>query len=286
MKENKSSYTKMYLGIAPSIDRIASSFLCGYPCLLFSYYYVSKSKKVLQSKYYRKMLENKDVIIDSGIFTLTYSDSKRTLSEKNLDDYYNGYIDFCKEYVPPHVKVIEFDCQRLFGVKKAWSYRMDMRKRLPNHTVLNVWHFEDRLDGLDEMARFSQYLCLPSELIKYESVKTCKKIQERIHSLSDVRIHILGTSNKNCCIPGITTSVDCTSWLDTRFSDLHSRRKETVLSWCSDKKEECIERIKKLPIWEEDSNINLNLIISYYNSMVNFIRDNDLAKNTFINTKE
>jgi 5-methylcytosine-specific restriction endonuclease McrA len=49
--------------------------------------------------------------------------------------------------------VVEVDCQKVLGIKKAWELREQMKKDLPNNRQINVFHKEDGQKGLDRMKK-------------------------------------------------------------------------------------------------------------------------------------
>ncbi len=39
----------------------------------------------------------------------------------------------------------------------AWDFRQRMKKDLPNNRIINVFHLEDGMKGLDRMIEFAEY---------------------------------------------------------------------------------------------------------------------------------
>ena len=105
-------------------------------------------------------INSKHSIQDSGIYSLVHGSYKGDKSKKFIDKYYNKLVEltYNSEYKGT---VVELDCQKLLGVDQTWQYRNKIKKDLPNNRIMNVFHLEDGIKGLDKLIEFSDYIALP-----------------------------------------------------------------------------------------------------------------------------
>ena len=172
----------------------------------------------------------KHTIMDSGIFTLMYGAQAGRKDEAFLDQWYRLLVEFVLENALQST-IVEVDCQKILGVEAAWKYRERMKNDLPNNRQMNVFHFEDGIDGLKRLIDFSDYISLGISEWKnggFEDwrdavYRTVSFIKER---KPEIDIHLLGTSDwrllKQC---GFCTTADATSYLNaTRYHTLFGRK--------------------------------------------------------------
>ena len=153
-------------------------------------------------------------ILDSGLFTLMFGSLAGKKDEAYLDKWYEHLTDYIlhEEYKGA---VVEVDCQKVLGVKKAWEYRKAMKKKLPNR-IINVFHIEDGQKGLDRLIEYSDYIAL-----SVPELRILKK-KEYLYTLAsyiknkkpEMDIHLLGFTEKtNLDKFKFCTTCDSSSWI-------------------------------------------------------------------------
>lgn len=164
---------------------------------------------------------NKHVILDSGLFTLMFGAHAQKREKKEIEIYFNHLIEFIQTSIPINgYSCVEIDCQKILGVKEAWEFREKMKQMLPGRSIMNVWHLDDGLYGLDKITEFSDYICLSipelrihlkNQMIPAFTNKLCNRIRKR---KPDIKIHLLGCTQKNINLinKDIADSCDSTGW--------------------------------------------------------------------------
>lgn len=162
--------------------------------------------------------EQKHVIQDSGLFTLMFGagkGQKQTL--ESLTEWQDKLIKFVIQN-ELNCTCVEIDCQKVLGVEEAWYFRRRMKELLPNRQI-NVFHYEDGMDGLNKLIDFSDYIAISVPEMRIVKPKTYKQdvcmLAKYIKTKKpNIDIHLLGCTefkllekNKFC------TSADSTSWL-------------------------------------------------------------------------
>lgn len=192
---------------------------------------------------------NKHVIQDSGLFTLMFGAGKNI--ELKQDDLEEWMKRMCKFVLINHLSCtcVEVDCQKLLGCDVAWKLRRKMKDLIPNR-IINVFHYEDGKDGLDQLIDFSDYIAISVpelRIVKPRQYKTyvhqvAKYIKQK---KSGIDIHLLGCTEKEMLKQNaFCTSADSSSWLQgVRYGRLEGRHIANV------KKEvfNChLERVKQI----------------------------------------
>lgn len=195
------------------------------------------------------------VIMDSGLFTLMFGSHSGRRDEAFINKWYELLIQFVRD-IGFEGTVVEIDCQKVLGVEKAWEFRKQMKKDLPNNRIINVFHFEDGWEGLDQLIEFSDYLAISvPELKAMKREKYTENIAKYIRKNSPgTDIHLLGCSSKhllNRC--NFATSADSTNWQQiNRYGELTyndwniSYRIKTNALPFEKKKQRYGERIKQI----------------------------------------
>ena len=102
---------------------------------------------------------NRHVIQDSGLFTLMFGAGKaQAQTLESLTEWQDKLIAFVQQN-NLRCTCVELDCQKVLGVREAWYFRERMKKLLDNPQI-NVFHFEDGMQGLDSLIDFSDYIAL------------------------------------------------------------------------------------------------------------------------------
>lgn len=115
--------------------------------------------------------------------------------------------------------VVEIDCQKVLGVDAAWEFRERMRKDLPkSNRIINVFHLEDGIKGLDRLIDFSEYIAISVPELRFAGKsnyvgKIARYIKKRKPTID---VHLLGCTEKDLLAKNtFCTSADSTSWLSS-----------------------------------------------------------------------
>ena len=158
----------------------------------------------------------KHVIMDSGLFTLMFGAHAGPRDAKFVEAWQKAIIRFVLE-TGYKGTVVEVDCQKILGVDHAWKLRKELREALPNQQI-NVWHIDDGIDGLKEMAAWSEYIALSIpefrslywDNLPMRTLGLCKIIKE---VNPNIKIHLLGCTQKDIMrVTKFCDSSDSTSW--------------------------------------------------------------------------
>lgn len=156
------------------------------------------------------------VIQDSGLFTLMFgSQSSTNKDSKLINKWYDGLVEYTKNHGQP-VTCVEVDCQKVLGVEAAWNFRQRIKNDLPNNRIINVFHLEDGMKGLDRLIEFSDYIAISVPELRFAGKKNCvPNLARYIKSKKpSIDIHLLGCTEmkllKEC---NFCTSADSTSWI-------------------------------------------------------------------------
>lgn len=169
-------------------------------------------------------VEPMHTIMDSGIYSLCFGSHKDLHKDVKLfDKWYDGLVSLVHE-TGYKGTVVEVDCQKVLGREKAWEYRERIRRDLPENRIINVFHLEDKQDGLDRMIEFSDYIAVSVPELRFNKKKGhVQNIARYIKkSKPSIDIHLLGcTENKLLKELSFCSSSDSTSWQQVnRFGSL------------------------------------------------------------------
>jgi hypothetical protein len=209
-------------------------------------------------------------IQDSGLFTLMFGSQKGERGEQFMDKWYNELINFSAEY-SKGITIVEVDCQKVLGVKKAWEYRKRLKADLPNNRQINVFHKEDKQKGLDELIEFSDYIAISVPELRFlKQSNYVVKIANYIKNKKpDIDIHLLGCTEKKLLVQlKFCTSSDSTSWVaGQRYGHIQGYynkyiKKEKTLNLYGEEK---FNNIRK---WNSEINsLGLILAIHYHKQL-------------------
>lgn len=208
----------------------------------------------------------KHVIMDSGLFTLMFGAAKGKKDEKFLTRWMHELVGFVKES-GFQGSCVEVDCQKVLSPEHAWKFRKEMRRLLPDHRIINVFHLEDGMKGLDKLVDFSNYIALSVPEFRIHKGKTFKQDIKKLtryikNRKPDIDIHLLGcTDNQMLKENDFCTSADSTTWSAIiRWADIplviNGRRIVKHISQLNEK--EVIERYRER-IFSIPSKYNLTL---------------------------
>ena len=159
----------------------------------------------------------KHVIMDSGLFTLMFGAQKGKRDEPFIRRWKENLVAFVKEN---NVKAscVEIDCQKVLGVDAAWTFRQELKNDLPNNRIINVFHYEDGKDGLNQLIEFSEYIAISVPEIRIIHPKTykedCYALANYIKEAKpEIDIHLLGCTEMGMLKRlRFCTTADSTSW--------------------------------------------------------------------------
>lgn len=146
------------------------------------------------------------VVQDSGLFSLLYGSKSHLADEKTVFKWYDALVEWTLEHGQDFA-VVEIDCQDILGVDVAWDLRQRMKRDLPNHRIINVFHLSDGVEGLDRLIEFSDYIAVGSGTPN-NSGATMYEVSSYIKDKKpECDIHLLG-----CTIPAMLRKCSfCTS---------------------------------------------------------------------------
>lgn len=212
----------------------------------------------------------KHVIQDSGLFTLMFGSQKGDKDEKLMNKWYDALVEFTRNN-SKGVTCVEIDCQKVLGVEKAWYFRERMRNDLPNNRIINVFHIEDGMKGLDRMIEFSDYIAISVPELRFAGKKN------QLYRLAcyiknkkpEIDIHLLGcTELKLLHECRFCTSADSTTYIaGKRFGYLKGKHISDI------KTEEVVKLIGKdkydlIRKYNNELNTNfLCLSVAYHKSL-------------------
>lgn len=168
----------------------------------------------------------KNTILDSGIFSIHYN--KTLQSEKLIYRWYDAYVKFISDN-NIYSTLVELDAQRIIGPQKTWELRKDFCNIFKDREIINVFHIEDGIKGLDELIEFSPYIGISAgdrRKFKDGNYETLFRIVEYIRSKKPcIKIHLLGCTTKDMLRRRITDTCDSSSWNTTvRFRSLFGKK--------------------------------------------------------------
>lgn len=182
------------------------------------------------------------VIQDSGLFSMLLGKYKGRVEKSFVYKWYDALVEWTLEH-GQQVTVVEVDAQSIIGVDETWHLREQMRKDLPNHRIINVFHYEDGLKGLDRLIEYSDYLALGSYMINNRTRTIIDYIKRKKNNID---IHLLGfTDFAHLGKYKLCTSCDSITWLSPRrFGEIENAR-------VSDLDTDKVKRIVGIDRWNE-----------------------------------
>lgn len=135
-------------------------------------------------------------ILDSGLFSLMFGAGKKHASRLK-NSWQDMLVDFIHESGFTGI-CVEADMQKILGVKESWKGRERFKKQIKN-PIINVFHLEDKKDGLDRLIEFSDYIALAgSELRITGMIHRLPMLVDYIHNKKPgIKIHLLGCTAKS-----------------------------------------------------------------------------------------
>lgn len=209
----------------------------------------------------------KNVIMDSGLFTLMFGADQGKHDEAFLHRWMMELVAFVKE-MKFKGTCVEVDCQKLLSPEIAWKFRREMKELLPDNRIINVYHLEDGKEGLDKLIEFSDYIAISVPELRIHKSGTYK---QDVYNLSryikskkrSIDIHLLGCTESDMLKDNrFCTSADSTSW-------------SAIIRW------------PKLPftingkrIVKDNGNLNEEKLIGHYHETVEYVMGKHGIRNT------
>lgn len=170
------------------------------------------------------------VIMDSGLFTLMFgAESGVARDEAAIEDWQDRIVRFV-EANGITASVVECDCQKVVSPEYAWELRRDLKRRLPGHEIINVWHLEDGKDGFLRLVEFSDYIAISVPELRIAQPKSYKGTVSALARLArrvkpGIKIHLLGCTELELLKRNsFCTSSDSSSWISPiRYGYLKGR---------------------------------------------------------------
>lgn len=153
-------------------------------------------------------------IQDSGLFTLMFGGRSGKHDSTLINRWYDGLVEFSSQN-SKGATLVEVDCQKVLGVKEAWEFRKRMKKDLPDNRIINVFHYEDGKQGLEELIEFSDYIAISVPELRKIGKKdyVCRLAKYIKQRKPTIDIHLLGCTEmsilKECTF---CTSADSTTY--------------------------------------------------------------------------
>ena len=199
------------------------------PQLLGSFYHLLKKGPEKWIQLYRNLPA--DWLIDSGLFTMMFGVGKgKKYNEEDLLIYTNKYLDFVANVNYNHT-IIEMDVHKVLGLQSLAKFRKLFEKRWGTEKTIFVWHLEEGIGGLINLANKYEYIALSIPELRILAEQKKKPIKTMVNSLFNIikkntkeypKIHLLGCTQRDLMLNSNYYSVDSTSWeYGMRFDTVH-----------------------------------------------------------------
>lgn len=166
-----------------------------------------------------------DLILDSGIFSMMFgSESGKTYDLAWMLEYARKYIAFASSYRVKRLVIVECDVHKILGMPAVFELRKLFRDS--GLEVMYVWHVEEGIDGLLELAVTEKYISLGAPELRRHFSGTGIDYKSGLFSLLSKidkhcasrgvplpKIHLLGNTVEKTMRTRIAFSCDSTSWM-------------------------------------------------------------------------
>jgi len=193
------------------------------PNLLCSYYYNRLSMGEKERMRWRNLYDKTDAnwIMDSGLFTLMFgAGAGQKYSFDELKRYTVKYIEYLREMNYRHV-MVEMDVHKVLGLDALAELRKYIADNWPIEKTIYVWHVEEDIDGLLELANKYPYIAFSVPELRIIAKNRKQKLDVLLNNLmARVRrdaskypkIHLLGCTQPGLMYNSNYYSTDSTSW--------------------------------------------------------------------------
>ena len=208
----------------------------------------------------------KNTIIDSGIFTII--SNKHLQNEKIVHAWYDAYVKFISDN-NIYSTLVEMDAQTIIGAEKTWELRKDFCNIFRDREIINVFHAQDGMKGLDRLIEYSPYIAVSfgeQARLKNGGKESLYRIVDYIRNKKpEIKIHMLGWTSKGLLERKICDTCDSTSWNSTgRFRTLFGKKiriSETELNSLKTKYSATLKKV--LPIVSKNPSKEMIISLIY-----------------------
>ena len=159
-------------------------------------------------------------IMDSGLYTMMFgNESKRkNFTEKELIEYTYHYLDSIKKFGWKSY-IVEMDVHKILGLESLKKFRKIFEENYPIEKTIFVWHIEEGKKGFDALCKKYPYIAISIPELRFalkpKSLKIAvKALIIRANKINpNIKIHLLGCTQKNLMEQSGYYSCDSTSWL-------------------------------------------------------------------------
>jgi len=222
-----------------------------------------------------------EFMLDSGLFTMIYSNTGKKYTHSYMEEYARNYISFIEKSKWLDIGTcVEIDAHSLTGMKSVFKIRdMFVSAGIADKTCF-VWHKPEGLDGWRNLVQKYKLVSLPPTSMKKDfgsKTNAMKIIARMVSHANDInpetKIHILGCSDeRQISQPGLF-SVDSTTWLNsTRFGenvidvsgkDIHAKRSSEVFrEYAKKRTPEVSRRLRELGFTFPTTSMTRNGIVA------------------------
>ena len=213
-------------------------FNAGIKYRLNSYHYLKKKKNFD----YKLLDQYNHAIVDSGLFTLMFGSDKGSKkkyeTEEDFFQYMVEYCDWINKYDWKNTSFVECDVQKKLSSETAWEFRKEMKSRVNNGLIMNVYHLED--ENPDKLIEYADYIAISLPELRFnlsdkERWNLTKYIATKA-TLKGKKVHLLGcTEKKYLEYFQFAFSCDSTSWTSPfRYGEINTRLFKTHVSELED----------------------------------------------------
>lgn len=221
---------KIYLVSAP--ERLKYLIENKTPYVLVSYYYF-RTKKT-QEKLAKCYSQFKDVIVDSGAFSMI-NDYKKAI---DLNKYIDGYIEFIKKFDVKHY--IELDVDNVVGYKKVLEFRKKLESKTGKQSI-PVWHKSRGKDEWLNTLKDYDYVAIGGFVTREIKRNNFSLIDWLLHTAKDAKtkVHGLGYTSIKYLNRAPFFSVDSTTWrLGAAYKQLYKFQSGNLKTYISNWREQ------------------------------------------------
>lgn len=196
--------------------------MAGIKNVLFSYYHFVKMSDDQKADLFGRMNKDKcEVICDSGLFTMMFGAGKgKNYDMEFMKNYAQTYIENARKFGLGNYSIVECDVHKILGMQAVFELRKYFEDSGLN--VVYVWHREEGIDGLFQMAEKYKYIAISVPELRILFKQTSSRYQDGVKDLLKKlyetnknlpKIHLLGNTVQETMETSIAYSCDSTSWL-------------------------------------------------------------------------
>lgn len=178
------------------------------------------------------MKDMRHVIQDSGLFTLMFGSQKGAKDERLIETWYDALVRYTNDNAKG-VTMVEVDCQKVLSPQKAWELRYRLRQDCPHNRIINVFHLEDGIEGLNRLIDFTDYIAVsvPELRIAGKANFIPSVVRYIKKKKPSIDIHLLGCTERKllqACARYATSSDSTTYTCPLRYGFLNSKHIRSI----------------------------------------------------------